>query len=59
MLFIQKKQTAQAKNGAGFEGYIKNDNRKGNLKFDHEFFFKYFRMTPTKFEELLHMVAPS
>ena len=26
--------------------------------FDHEYFFKFFRMTPTKYEELLKLVAP-
>ena len=27
--------------------------------FDHEYFFRMFRMTPTKFEQLLQLVAPS
>ena len=26
--------------------------------FDHEFFFKQFRMSPTRFEELLQLVGP-
>ena len=26
--------------------------------FDHELFFRYFRMSPTLFEQLLSMVAP-
>ena len=26
---------------------------------DHEYFFKFFRMTPTKYEHLLGLVAPS
>lgn len=26
--------------------------------FDHEYFFKYFRMSPTRYEELLRLVAP-
>lgn len=26
--------------------------------FDHEYFFKFFQMTPTKYEDLLKLVAP-
>ena len=29
------------------------------MLFDHEYFFRIFRMTPTKFEQLLQLVAPS
>ena len=27
--------------------------------FDHEYFFKFFRMTPTKYEHLLSLIAPA
>ena len=26
---------------------------------DHEYFFKFFRMTPTKYEHLLSLIAPA
>ena len=27
--------------------------------FDHEYFFKFFRMTPTKYEHFLSLIAPA